>query len=79
MAKDEFAVGDVVRLTRKIEYGNIKLKPTKTGVIRDIAKKFLGKTEYKIRWSGTNFDMTMYGSSNFVPAQVDDSSGVYKS
>jgi hypothetical protein len=78
MAKDKFAVGDEVRLTRKIEFGNVQLKPNTRGKIKGIAKKFLGKDEYSIRWAGTGFNMTMYGTGQFTLAQTMDGD-VFKS
>lgn len=79
MAKNEFAVGDVVRLKRNIEVGDIKIRKTSKGIIRKMETKFFGTDQYWIRWSGTSFDMQMNGARDFVSAQVDDSNGVFKS
>lgn len=78
MAKEKFAVGDVVRLTRKMQFGTVQLRPNTKGVIRGTRKKFLGSDEFDIRWAGTNFNVTMVGSRQFVLAQTMDGD-VFKS
>jgi hypothetical protein len=76
MAKDVFRVGDIVRLTSNFQVGDIKIRKTTMGKIKAIKGGMFSK-KYVIRWNGTNFDMTMENSRNFVSAQVADG-GVYK-
>jgi hypothetical protein len=68
MAKEVFQKGDTVRLTRKLEFGTVKIRPATQGTIKQV-KKGLFKTGYVVRWQGLNFDVTMLDSKQFVLAQ----------
>lgn len=76
---EKFAVGDIVRLNRNINFGTIKIRANRQGNIVKIEKHFFGTDQYWVRWMGTSVDMQMNGCKHFTLAQVsDDVSGVYK-
>lgn len=66
MAK--FDVGDSIRLTRNMQFGNVQIKKNTKGEIKKIIKGgFFSKNEYVVRWKGVGFDITMIGESNIAP------------
>ncbi len=78
MAKEKFNPGDTIRLKKNISFGTIHIRANTMGVIMRINTKFLGDTEYEVKWGGNSTTFTMKGSKSFALAQAMDGS-VFKS